>query len=79
MVMIMDYDYKIGGKGFISNNGTWQRIKMYIMESTSVLRPGANSTSRAKFTKILSNAEAKPFLSMTYLDGNKWVLPPPKV
>ncbi|KAJ0078868.1 hypothetical protein Patl1_23804 [Pistacia atlantica] len=41
--------------------------------------PGADSTRRAKFAKILSDAEAKPFLSMTYLDGNKWVLPPPKV
>ncbi|KAJ0090239.1 hypothetical protein Patl1_13664 [Pistacia atlantica] len=41
--------------------------------------PGADSTGRAKFVKILSDAEAEPFLSMTYLDGNKWVLPPPKV
>ncbi|KAJ0092074.1 hypothetical protein Patl1_26387 [Pistacia atlantica] len=41
--------------------------------------PGADSTGRAKFSKTLSDAEAEPFLSMTYLDGNKWVLPPPKV
>ncbi|KAJ0047222.1 hypothetical protein Pint_05417 [Pistacia integerrima] len=40
---------------------------------------GADSTSRAKFAKKLSDEEVEPFLSMTYLDGNKWVLPPPKV
>ncbi|KAJ0032034.1 hypothetical protein Pint_13571 [Pistacia integerrima] len=39
--------------------------------------PGADSTGQAKFVKILLDAEAEPFLSMTYLDGNKWVLPPP--
>ncbi|KAJ0044607.1 hypothetical protein Pint_05444 [Pistacia integerrima] len=37
--------------------------------------PGADSTSRAKFVNILSNAKVEPFLSMTYLDGDKWVLP----
>ncbi|KAJ0014279.1 hypothetical protein Pint_21034 [Pistacia integerrima] len=41
--------------------------------------PGADSTHQAKFAKILSDAEVEPFLSMTYPDGNKWVLPPPKV
>ncbi|KAJ0079076.1 hypothetical protein Patl1_23793 [Pistacia atlantica] len=41
--------------------------------------PGADSTRQAKFAKILSDAEVEPFLSMTYLEGNKWVLPPPKV
>ncbi|KAJ0035850.1 hypothetical protein Pint_25458 [Pistacia integerrima] len=41
--------------------------------------PGASSSGRAKFARILTDAEAEPFLSTTYLDGNKWILPPPNV
>ncbi|KAJ4708841.1 Pectinesterase [Melia azedarach] len=41
--------------------------------------PGASSSGRVKFAKLLSDEEAKPFLSMTYLQGNKWLLPPPKI
>ncbi|KAL5853691.1 hypothetical protein ACOSQ3_008809 [Xanthoceras sorbifolium] len=41
--------------------------------------PGATSSGRVRFAKILSKLEAMPFLSMTYLNGNKWLLPPPKL
>ncbi|XP_031252298.1 putative pectinesterase 63 [Pistacia vera] len=41
--------------------------------------PGASASGRAKFARILSDEEAEPFLSMTYLNGNKWILPPPTV
>lgn len=41
--------------------------------------PGAASSGRVKFLKILSDKEAKPFLSMAYIHGGKWVLPPPKL
>ncbi|RDX66453.1 putative pectinesterase 48, partial [Mucuna pruriens] len=41
--------------------------------------PGAVSTGRVKFRKILSDEEAKPFLSMAYIHGGKWVVPPPKL
>ncbi|KAH9652874.1 putative pectinesterase 63 [Citrus sinensis] len=41
--------------------------------------PGASSSGRVKFAKLLSEAEAKPFLSMTYLNGNKWLLPLPNL
>ncbi|KAJ0096698.1 hypothetical protein Patl1_27722 [Pistacia atlantica] len=41
--------------------------------------PGASASGRAKFARILSDGEAEPFLSMTYLNGNKWILPPPTV
>ncbi|KAF2287102.1 hypothetical protein GH714_038189 [Hevea brasiliensis] len=40
--------------------------------------PGASSSGRVKYAKMLSDEEAKPFLSMTYINGNKWLIPPPK-
>ncbi|KAK7363344.1 hypothetical protein VNO77_05484 [Canavalia gladiata] len=41
--------------------------------------PGAASSGRVKFQKILSDEEAKPFLSIGYIHGGKWVVPPPKL
>ncbi|KAI4367906.1 hypothetical protein MLD38_016532 [Melastoma candidum] len=41
--------------------------------------PGSNPAGRAKFSKQLSYAEAKPFLSLSYIVGSKWLLPPPKL
>lgn len=39
--------------------------------------PGALSSDRVTFAKELSDIEAKPFLSATYIRGAKWLLPPP--
>ncbi|KAG8381038.1 hypothetical protein BUALT_Bualt06G0079200 [Buddleja alternifolia] len=39
----------------------------------------SNLDKRAGFTKKLSDADAKPFISLAYLQGSKWLLPPPKV
>ncbi|KDP33954.1 hypothetical protein JCGZ_07525 [Jatropha curcas] len=41
--------------------------------------PGASSDGRVKYAKLLSEEEAKPFLSMTYINGNKWLIPPPNL
>ncbi|KAJ4832378.1 hypothetical protein Tsubulata_022316 [Turnera subulata] len=40
--------------------------------------PGASSSRRVRYAKLLSDEEAKPFLSMNYIKGNKWLIPPPK-
>ena len=39
--------------------------------------PGATSSGRVKFAKLLTNEEAKPFLSTSYIDGNNWIITPP--
>ncbi|KAJ1412084.1 Pectinesterase, catalytic [Sesbania bispinosa] len=39
--------------------------------------PGANSKKRAPFTKQLSDADVKPFITLGMLEGSKWLLPPP--
>ncbi|XP_022985658.1 pectinesterase PPME1-like [Cucurbita maxima] len=41
--------------------------------------PGAETSSRIKFSKQLSDAEVKPFLSLDYVQAQKWLLPPPKL
>ncbi|GAV73395.1 Pectinesterase domain-containing protein [Cephalotus follicularis] len=41
--------------------------------------PGANPAGRASFTKQLSEAEAQPFISLGFIAGSSWILPPPKV
>ncbi|KAJ0092124.1 hypothetical protein Patl1_25824 [Pistacia atlantica] len=41
--------------------------------------PGGSSSGRAKFARMLSDEEAQSFLSTTFLNGNSWILPPPKV
>ncbi|KAI9173486.1 hypothetical protein LWI28_025801 [Acer negundo] len=38
---------------------------------------GADTTGRATFSKKLSEAEVRPFLTLGYIQGSKWLLPPP--
>ncbi|OMO55270.1 Pectinesterase, catalytic [Corchorus capsularis] len=38
---------------------------------------GASSSGRAKFTKALTEDQAKPFLDLSFIDAMKWLLPPP--
>ncbi|XP_022776433.1 putative pectinesterase 63 [Durio zibethinus] len=40
---------------------------------------GASPSARSPFTKHLTAAEAKPFLVLDFIDGTKWLLPPPKL
>ncbi|KAL2550020.1 Pectinesterase PPME1 [Forsythia ovata] len=40
---------------------------------------GANMDRRVSFVGKLTDAEAKPFISLAYLDASKWLLPPAKV
>ncbi|KAF9594156.1 hypothetical protein IFM89_028813 [Coptis chinensis] len=37
--------------------------------------PGANYTSRMTYSKQLSLSEVTPFLDISYIDGNKWLIP----
>jgi len=41
--------------------------------------PGASLAKRAPYTKKLTAAEAKTFISLEYIDAGKWLLPPPKL
>ncbi|XP_054790688.1 pectinesterase PPME1-like [Prosopis cineraria] len=39
---------------------------------------GANTKGRAPFTKFLSDADAKEFLSLGFIQASEWLLPPPQ-
>lgn len=39
--------------------------------------PGADTSKRAKFTKILDDEEVKPFITLNYIDASTWLLRPP--
>ncbi|CAK8544004.1 unnamed protein product [Lathyrus sativus] len=41
--------------------------------------PGANPIKRSKITKQLTDAEAKPFITLGIIQGSKWLLPPPQI
>ncbi|KAJ0746974.1 putative pectinesterase [Helianthus annuus] len=41
--------------------------------------PGAEMSGRGSFVKKLKLEEAKPFISLSYIEGSKWLLPPPKL
>ncbi|OVA12362.1 Pectinesterase [Macleaya cordata] len=41
--------------------------------------PGSNTNSRNKFTKLLTDQAAKPFLDINYIKGSTWLLAPPQV
>ncbi|XP_031265583.1 putative pectinesterase 63 [Pistacia vera] len=71
-------DSLILGKGW-SDGMTDNEHKPVYYGEYKCYGPGASSSDRAKFVKILSDGEAKPFLSISFLDGNKWILPPLKM
>ncbi|ONH97497.1 hypothetical protein PRUPE_7G192800 [Prunus persica] len=56
-----------------------ERDKTVYYGEYKCMGPGSSSTGRVKYAKMLSDEEAKPFLSMTFIRGTKWVLPPPKL
>ncbi|XP_011040323.1 PREDICTED: pectinesterase PPME1-like [Populus euphratica] len=39
--------------------------------------PGSNPSGRVKFSKQLTPQQVNPFLSLAYIEGSKWLLPPP--
>uniref|UniRef100_F6HKE8 pectinesterase n=1 Tax=Vitis vinifera TaxID=29760 RepID=F6HKE8_VITVI len=40
--------------------------------------PGSNNTYRVSYAKQLMQSEAAPYLDVSYIDGNEWLLPLPK-
>lgn len=38
--------------------------------------PGANATMRVAYSKEFDQCEAAPFMDISFIDANDWVLPP---
>ncbi|XP_020588531.1 putative pectinesterase 63 [Phalaenopsis equestris] len=41
--------------------------------------PGASTSKRVSYAKLLTDKQAKPFLSMTFIRGKTWILPRPQL
>ncbi|KAL2978003.1 hypothetical protein AAZX31_13G096300 [Glycine max] len=63
----------------INTQGWFNNQVAHAKSNNQCMGPGAVSSGRVKFRKILSKEEAKPFLSMAYIHGGTWVVPPPKL
>ncbi|KAI3981733.1 hypothetical protein MKX01_027718 [Papaver californicum] len=57
----------------------WKPFGKIMFVYTDMSRPGANLQGRVKFTKKLTDAEAKPYVDLNYIGAEKWLLPPPQV
>ncbi|XP_030490751.2 putative pectinesterase 63 [Cannabis sativa] len=65
------------------SNGMWpiqaQAKKDVYYGEYKCMGPGANTSGRVKYAKMLTDEEIKPFMSMTFIQGNKWLIQPPNL
>ncbi|KAF6174302.1 hypothetical protein GIB67_040795 [Kingdonia uniflora] len=61
-----------------SDKGYSNRDKTIFYGEYECVGPGASTTKRAKYAKILTADQVKPFLHLSYVGGETWILPPPK-
>ncbi|CAH1430744.1 unnamed protein product [Lactuca virosa] len=64
-------------KGWSSNNKPLPDKNLYFAEYKNKGK-GSDMIGRERFVKKLTDAEAKRFISLSYIGGSKWLLPPPK-
>ncbi|KHG26313.1 Putative pectinesterase 63 -like protein [Gossypium arboreum] len=62
-----------------SSNRQLERADTVYYGEYKCMGKGATPSKRKKFIKQLSDAEAQPFLVVDYVEGTKWLLPPPTV
>ncbi|PWA55089.1 pectinesterase 2 [Artemisia annua] len=68
----------VGPKGWSSNSQPAPNKNLYFAEYSNTGQ-GSDTVGRERFVKKLSLEQAKPFLCLSYIEGSKWLLPPPKV
>ncbi|BBG98166.1 Pectin lyase-like superfamily protein, partial [Prunus dulcis] len=60
----------------IRNDGaTLATLNQYVLWRVSEFRPGSNISRKVCYTKKLSDAKAKSFINLGYIQGSKWFLP----
>ncbi|EOY22714.1 hypothetical protein QUC31_007881 [Theobroma cacao] len=62
-----------------SDNLHPERAKTVFFGEYKCKGKGASFSGREKYAKRLTDGEAKPFLVLGFIDGAKWLLPPPRV
>ncbi|KAJ9140057.1 hypothetical protein P3X46_030744 [Hevea brasiliensis] len=67
----------INPEGWSNNHHPEREAKVFFGEYKNT-GPGAAPAERVKFAKQLTEEEVKPFLSLGFIKGTSWLLPPPK-
>ncbi|KAJ8772434.1 hypothetical protein K2173_027611 [Erythroxylum novogranatense] len=65
--------------GWSNNNHPDREPNLFFGEFQSSGPGGSAPNTRAPFTKQLTEEQVKPFITLGYIEGSKWLLPPPKV
>ncbi|KAI3458388.1 hypothetical protein Pfo_015051 [Paulownia fortunei] len=68
----------VNPQGWSNNNQPQTNRRVYFGEYNNK-GPGSNLDKRVAFAKKLSDADVKPFISLAFVEGSKWLLPPAKV
>ncbi|XAR54997.1 Pectinesterase [Bertholletia excelsa] len=69
----------------VISSGGWtdgnhpERQQMVFYAEYNCTGPGSSSSSRVKYSKQLTVEEVKPFLSISYVEGAEWLIPPPSL
>ncbi|KAF6153416.1 hypothetical protein GIB67_003606 [Kingdonia uniflora] len=62
-----------------NNKGYKDRDKTLAYGEYKNYGPGAATKDRVTYSRILTDEQAKPYLSHSYIGGDSWLLPPPKL
>ncbi|KAK6926247.1 Pectinesterase, catalytic [Dillenia turbinata] len=62
-----------------SNNNHPEREKTMLFGEYKNTRPGSSPKGLASFVRQLSDAQARTYLSLDYIEVSNWLLPPPKI
>ncbi|KAA3460500.1 pectinesterase PPME1-like [Gossypium australe] len=83
VVILIEMDEIVHPGGWSSNRqperAEWFNTQNCVLRRIQMHGKRRNSATREKFVKQLSDAEAEPFLVLDYVEGTKWLLPPPTV
>ncbi|KAK8496717.1 hypothetical protein V6N13_029135 [Hibiscus sabdariffa] len=62
-----------------SHNSQPERAKTVFYGEYKCTGEGASPSGREPFAKQLTEKEVQPFISLDFIGGTKWLLPPPKI
>ncbi|XP_076945355.1 pectinesterase 1-like [Bidens hawaiensis] len=72
-----DFSQSVDPKAWDSNKQPSPETNIFFGEFGNT-GPSAVTDGREPYVKKLTLEEAKPFISLSYIEGSKWLLPPPK-
>ena len=67
-----------------NNNTCYKVMNVWVCRTVfygeyNCIGPGADTSKRATYTKKMTYDEAKPYITLTYINASSWLLPPPNL